>query len=89
MNKVGSRFLVGEHLEVKKMEDRIQTNFYWLGLHDDITSCYRSYDVCQKNCAQSLVSRAPLGDMPLIDQHFKKVAIDLVGQLVTRDIDTS
>ena len=40
--------LFGGYLGVKKTEDRIQTNFFWPGLHDDATSFCRSYDGCQK-----------------------------------------
>ena len=72
---------LGGHLGVKKTEDRIQTNFVWPGLHEDVTSFCRSCDVCHKTVARGLVPRAPLGDMPLIDQPFKRVAIDLVGPI--------
>ena len=72
---------LGGHLGVKKTEDRIQTNFVWPGLHEDVTSFCRFYDVCQKTIARGLVPRTPLGDMPLIDQPFKRVAIDLVGPI--------
>ena len=71
--------LFGEHLGVKKTEDRIQTDFFWPGLHEDVTSFCRSCDVCQKTVATGSVPRAPLGDMFLIDPPFKRVAIDLVG----------
>ena len=73
--------LFQEHLGVKKTEDRIQTNFFRPGLHEDVTSFCRSCDVCQKTVARGSKPRAPLGDMPLIDQPFKRVAIDLVGPI--------
>ena len=73
--------LFGEHLGAKKTEDRIHTNFFWPGLHEDVTSFCRSCDVCQKTVARGSVPRAPLGDMPLINQPFKRVAIDLVGPI--------
>ena len=73
--------LFGGHLGVKKTEDRIQTNFFWPGLHDDVSSFCQSRDVCQKTVLSGSVPRAPLGDMPLIDQPFKRVAIDLVGPI--------
>ena len=71
----------GVHSGVKKTEDRIQTNFFGPGLHEDVTSFCRSCDVCQKSVARSSVPRVPLGDMPLVDQPFKRVAIDLVGPI--------
>ena len=66
---------------MKKTEDQIQTNFFCSGLHEDITSFCRSCDVCQKTVARGSVPRAPLGDMPLIDQPFKRVTIDVVGPI--------
>ena len=70
--------LFGGHLWVKNTEDGIQTNFFWPGLHEDVTSFRWSCDVSQKTVVRGLVPRAPLGDMPLIDQPFKRVAINLV-----------
>ena len=78
---VAHDYLFGGHLGVKKTEDRIQTNFFWPGLHEDVTSFCRSCDVCLKTVARGSVPRAPLGDMPSIDQLFKRVTIDLVGPM--------
>ena len=58
--------LFGGHLGVKKTEDRIQTNFFWPGLHKGVTSFCQFCDVCQKTVARGSVPRAFLGDMPLI-----------------------
>ena len=66
------------HLDTKKTEDRIQTNFYWPGMHQDVTSFCRSCDVCQKTVTKRSIPHAPLGEMSLIDLPFKRVAIDLV-----------
>ena len=66
---------------MKKTEDRIQTSFFWPGLHEDVTTFCRSRDVCQKTAARGSVPRAPSGNMPLIHQPFKRVAIDLVGPI--------
>ena len=71
----------GGHLGVNKTEDRIQTNFFRPGLHEDVTSFCRCCDACQKTVARGSVPRAPLGDMPLINQPFKRVTIDLVGPI--------
>ena len=87
--------LFGGDLGVKKTEDRIQTNFFWSRLHDVVTSFYRLCDVCQKMVPKGSVPRAPLKDMLLIDQPFKRVAIYLVepiaptgdkGQFVERPV---
>ena len=51
-----------EQLGVKKMENQIQTNFYWPGVHRGVTSFCRSCDMCQKTVARGAVPRALLGD---------------------------
>ena len=73
--------IFGGHLGINKTNDRIQTNFYWPGMQGDITSFCRSCDVCQKTTAKGSVPRVPLGDMPLIDMPFRRVAVDLVGPI--------
>ena len=73
--------ILGGHLGIKKTKDHIQTNFYWPGMQGDVTSFCRSCDVCQKTTAKGSVPRVPLGDMPLIDMPFRRVAVDLVGSI--------
>ena len=73
--------IFGGHLGIKKTKDRIQTNFYWPGMHGDITSFCRSCDMCEKTTAKGSVPRVPLGDMPLIDMPFRRVAVDLIGPI--------
>ena len=73
--------MFGGHLGTKKTEDRIITNFCWPEIHQDVTSFYGSCDVCQKTVTKRSISRAPLGEIPLIDLPFKRVAIDLVGPI--------
>ena len=46
---------------------------------NDINEFFRSCDVFQKTVDKGTVARAPLGEMPLIDTPFKRVAVDLVG----------
>ena len=73
--------IFGGHLGVKKTKDRIQTNFYWPRMHNDVSKFCRSCDVCQKTVDKGTVARALLGEMPLIDTPFKRVAVDLVGPI--------
>ena len=74
--------LFGRHMRVRKTENGILTYFFWPGLHEDVANFCQSCDVCQKTVPKGSLPRAPSGDMPLIDQHFKKIAIDLVGPIV-------
>ena len=73
--------IFGGHLGVKKTKDRIQTNFYWPRMHNDVSGFCRSCDVCQKTVDKGNVAKAPVGEMPLIDTLFKRVTVDLVGPI--------
>ena len=73
--------IFGGHLWVKKTKDRIQNNFYWPKMHNDVIGFCRSCDVCQKTVDKGTVAKAPLGKMPLIDTPVKRVAVDLVGPI--------
>ena len=46
-----------------------------------VTSFCRSCDVCQKTTTKGSIPHVPLGDMPLIDMPFRRVAVDLVGPI--------
>ena len=84
--------IFGGHLGVKETKDRIQTNFYWPGMLNDVKEFCRSCDVCQKTVDKETVARAPLVEMPLIDTPFKRVAVGLVGPITPaskRGIDIS
>ena len=69
--------LFGGHLGLKKTEDRIQNNLFWPGLHNDVTSFCPTCDVFRKTVSRVSIGlpRDALGDMPMIDQPFKRVAI--------------
>ena len=36
------------HMGVEKTTDKITSNFYWPGIHGDVTRFCRSCDICQK-----------------------------------------
>ena len=73
--------IMGGHLGIKKTTDKIQSAFYWPGIHGDVTRFCKSCDVCQKTVNKGSVPKVPLQKMPLIDTSFKRVAIDLVGPI--------
>ncbi|XP_069108215.1 uncharacterized protein, partial [Argopecten irradians] len=73
--------MMAGHLGAKKTMDRIRTEFFWPGMASDVTRFCRSCDVCQRTIPKGRISKVPLGQMPLIDTPFQRVAIDLVGPL--------
>ena len=73
--------IVGGHLGVQKTFDRITSSFHWPGILADVTRFCRSCDVCQRTIPKGRVTQVPLGEIPLIDEPFSRVAIDLVGPI--------
>ena len=69
------------HLGVKKMTDKLLMNFYWPGVTSDVQRFCRSGDICQRTVAKGKVGKVSLGEMPLIDTPFKRIAVDLVGPI--------
>ena len=47
----------------------------------DVARFCRSCDICQRTISKGRIPKVPLPKMPMIDQPFKKVAVDLVGPI--------
>ena len=71
--KLAHESIIGGHLGKKKTVDRITSNFHWPGVVADVARFCRSCDICQKT--------VPLGEMPLMEELFKRVAMVLVGPI--------
>ena len=65
----------------KKTKDRIWASFYWPGMSGDINRYCISCDRCQKITPKGRVAKVPLQKMPIPDNPFDKVAVDLVGPI--------
>ena len=76
--KLAHESIIGGHLRAKKTVDRIISNFHWLGVVADVTRFCRSCDICQKTAPKGCTCKVPLGEMPLMEEPFKRVAVDLV-----------
>ena len=73
--------LLSGHCGIRRTTERVLSNFYWPGVNSDISRHVRSCEVCQKmspkgNC------KAPLVSMPVIQEPFKRVSVDLIGPIV-------
>ena len=64
---------------MKETTDRIMSNFHWSGITCDISRFRKSHDICQRTIPKGRVSKIPLGIMPLIEEPFYRVAVDLIG----------
>ena len=82
--KIAHESLLGGHQGIKKTSDRILMSFYWPGILGDISRYVQSCDICQRTFPKGRVQKIPLGDMPIIDTPFKRVAVDIVGPIEPR-----
>lgn len=74
--------ILAGHLGIKKTTDRILVEFFWPGCMGDISRYCKSCDICQRTVHKGSIRKVPLGDMPIIDRPFEKVAVDLIGPLI-------
>ncbi|XP_041424995.1 uncharacterized protein LOC121395491 [Xenopus laevis] len=69
------------HLGVQKTKARLVHNFYWPNMGTDIANYCRSCHTCQRVGKNGDMGRAPLVPLPVIDEPFQRVAVDLIGPL--------
>ena len=74
--------IVGGHLGAKKTMDKITTSFHWPGIISNITRFCCSCDICQKTIPKGKVAKVLLGEVPLIEEPFYRVAVNLIGPIV-------
>lgn len=73
--------ILGGHLGTKKTIDKISAHFYWPGVQADTRRYCRSCDECQRSLPKGKVTSVPLGSTPLIDEPFRRIAVDIVGPI--------
>lgn len=73
--------ITGGHQGIRRTTDKVLSAFYWPGLQMDVTRFCRSCAICQKTIDKGSDRKVPLQPMPLIDQPFKRVAVDLIGPI--------
>uniref|UniRef100_A0AAR2LSD6 Gypsy retrotransposon integrase-like protein 1 n=1 Tax=Pygocentrus nattereri TaxID=42514 RepID=A0AAR2LSD6_PYGNA len=69
------------HMGKAKTLSRILARFYWPGLHLDVVSYCRSCPQCQLTAPSNKSDRAPLINLPIVDEPFTRIAMDIVGPL--------
>ena len=70
------------HQGIHRTHERVVASFWWPGISGDITRFCHSCDICQRTISKGRVPKVPLGKMPVIETPFKRVAVDLIGELI-------
>ena len=68
------------HLGRKKTYACLAQRFYWPSMREDVAEFSRSCEACQK-FSQHKPARVPMVPLPVVDELFSRVAMDLVGLL--------
>lgn len=82
--EVAHEGLLGGHFGVGKTTNKIKEQFAWPGMQVEIRRFCQSCDRCQRVFPKGKVGKVPLGEVPLIDTPFKRVAVDIVGPIEPR-----
>uniref|UniRef100_A0A8C5LU94 Gypsy retrotransposon integrase-like protein 1 n=1 Tax=Leptobrachium leishanense TaxID=445787 RepID=A0A8C5LU94_9ANUR len=69
------------HLGQKKTRHRLARAFFWPRLSEDTREFCRTCPVCQKAGKAGDHPKVPLRPMPIIQEPFSRVAVDLIGPL--------
>ena len=68
------------HLGKAKTTDRILQRFYWPGVYCDVKQYCKECERCQKSSPRG-VKKAPMIPLPIMEEPFKRIAMDVVGPL--------
>lgn len=69
------------HLGVSRTTKKVLAELYWPGVQADIRRFCKSCDICQKTTPKGRITNVPLGQMPIIEVPFRRIAVDLVGPI--------
>jgi transposase InsO family protein len=81
---VAHESLLSAHQGIRRTQEKVFTEFYWPSISGDIKRFVMSCDVCQRAINKQGVSKAPLGHLPLIEEPFRMICVDLVGPIEPR-----
>ncbi|CAM4689811.1 unnamed protein product, partial [Lepidochelys olivacea] len=69
------------HQGIRRTRQRLLQNFYWPGVFTTVRQYCRSCDPCQRVGKAWDKGKAALRPLPIIEEPFQKVAMDIVGPL--------
>ena len=78
--QLGHDVPMGGHMGITRTKDRLLQRYYWPEVFTDTANYCRSREVCQKSNSKC-PTKAKMISMPLIEQQFQRIAMDVVGPL--------
>ena len=72
---------IAGHLGTNKTKGRILNCYYWPRMFRDVANYCKTCEVCQKGQGRKHLCQAKMIAMPLIDNPFQRIAMDVVGPL--------
>lgn len=78
--KMAHSIPISGHLGRKKTTDRIFQRFYWPGIYQDVREMCKRCPTCQLT-ARHKHHKAPLIPLPVVEEPFHRIAMDMVGPL--------
>ena len=79
--RVGHTLPLAGHMGTAKTLTRIEAHFFWPGLRLDVSKYCATCPQCQMVTRKMKANRAPLKPVEIVTEPFKKIAIDIVGEL--------
>lgn len=80
--RVAHESILAGHLATKKTFDRIVMEFHWPGIYADVKRFVQSCDNCQRSAPKGRTSKVPVTEVPLIQEPFKRIAVDIIGPIL-------
>lgn len=79
--RLGHDVPLAGHMGQEKTRERIGAHFFWPKFHEDISNYCATCPECQLVARKRTANRLPLAPVPVVSEPFRKIAIDLIGEL--------
>ena len=79
--RLGHSIPFAGHMGQDKTYERISRHFTWPRLYTEVKDFCATSPLCQLMARKSIMCRAPLNPVPVVSEPFKKITIDLIGEL--------
>merc|ERR1711893_365423 len=81
VTRLAHESIMSGHQAKARTYDKVASQFYWPNMYNDVGEYVRTCDICQRTTQKGRVTEVPLGKVPLIEEPFQRVAMDLVGPI--------